>query len=142
MTDTETTPWTDEAKAYLAELMQHRPPLNYSAIADRMVSRFHRVFTKNSCISRARRGTGKKQRASSPHKKKRKPYRHPAAKPEPPKPGVTWGKVTIMQLTSHTCRWPVTEGLPPYFYCGIPPVEGSVYCFKHSRIAYPAMGRH
>lgn len=139
MSDT-STPWTEAAKAHLDELLQHRPPLSYDAIADRMVSKFHRIFTKNSCISRARRSKHNKERAATGQHKRKRTHRHPVA--VPPKPDVKWGEVTIYQLDSHTCRWPVTDGLPPYLYCGIPPVEGSVYCSKHSRIAYPAMGRH
>jgi hypothetical protein len=134
----ETSPWTDEAKAYLDELLQHQPPLNYDAIADRMVSKFHRVFTKNSCISRARRNGPKKERAKN---KPREPkiYRHPVA--EKPRPKVVTGKVTIDQLDNHTCRWPVTDGLPPYLYCGLVPLDGLPYCAEHCRKGYTSGGR-
>jgi GcrA cell cycle regulator len=46
--------------------------------------------------------------------------------------------VTIDQLTTTTCRWPLgnMEDHPPYFYCGDPKLVGGPYCEHHCRLAY------
>lgn len=44
------------------------------------------------------------------------------------------GQVTLMQLTEHTCRWPIGMPEDPDFgFCGAPPKAGKSYCEKHFR---------
>jgi hypothetical protein len=56
-----------------------------------------------------------------------------------PLPGID--PVTIMGLTSRTCRWPVTltENLGEQAYCGALAL-GGVYCQAHTRRAQPTTG--
>lgn len=43
---------------------------------------------------------------------------------------------TIMELTNHTCRWPVGEpGAVDFFFCGDFPVDNSPYCLEHTHRA-------
>lgn len=45
--------------------------------------------------------------------------------------------VSLLELTDHTCRWPISEvGAPDFCFCGNPPVEGFPYCAGHARLAY------
>ena len=36
----------------------------------------------------------------------------------------------LLELTNHTCKWPVTEG-SPFFFCGHPSADHSSYCNHH-----------
>lgn len=43
----------------------------------------------------------------------------------------------ILQITEHTCKWPIGDPLEPGFgFCGEHSEEGSPYCPKHHRRAY------
>ena len=55
----------------------------------------------------------------------------PQAIPEAPT-----GLISIMDLTEHTCRWPVGEVLSPEFgYCGVWKNTAGPYCIEHSKRA-------
>jgi GcrA cell cycle regulator len=44
---------------------------------------------------------------------------------------------SLMELSSTTCRWPISApGLVDFCFCGNPPIEGLPYCAGHSRMAY------
>ncbi len=46
-------------------------------------------------------------------------------------------RLTLLQLSEHTCKWPVGDPLSPDFYfCGQHSEEGKPYCEFHSRRAY------
>jgi GcrA cell cycle regulator len=46
-------------------------------------------------------------------------------------------RLTLLQLTEHTCKWPIGDPLTPDFYfCGQHSDEGKPYCEFHSRRAY------
>jgi GcrA cell cycle regulator len=46
-------------------------------------------------------------------------------------------KVTILELTESTCKWPVgNPGKPDFFFCGRKSDVGIPYCAFHARIAY------
>ncbi|WP_237154292.1 GcrA family cell cycle regulator [Oryzibacter oryziterrae] len=52
---------------------------------------------------------------------------------EPP----TFERVTILNLTESTCKWPVGDpGKPDFFFCGRKSDVGIPYCAFHARIAY------
>ena len=43
----------------------------------------------------------------------------------------------IMNLNSHTCRWPIIEiGSQDFRYCGNRTVQGKPYCILHCQKAY------
>jgi GcrA cell cycle regulator len=46
-------------------------------------------------------------------------------------------RVSILQLTDATCRWPIGDpGAPDFAYCGSQNKESVPYCHYHARIAY------
>jgi len=50
------------------------------------------------------------------------------------------GRITLLKLTSETCRWPVGDPLAADFcFCGHAPRENSSYCEFHARVAYVPM---
>jgi GcrA cell cycle regulator len=53
------------------------------------------------------------------------------------------GRITILQLTEKTCKWPIGDpGHDDFCFCGHRPRENSPYCDYHARIAYqPAHDR-
>jgi GcrA cell cycle regulator len=60
----------------------------------------------------------------------------------PPEPVAN--PVTLMQLTEHTCRWPVAGDGATMLYCGAEPAADAPYCLGHCRMAYAGhvtMGR-
>jgi GcrA cell cycle regulator len=47
------------------------------------------------------------------------------------------GVVTLLELESHHCRWPIGDVQNPDFrFCGHTQAEGRPYCFKHAKRAY------
>lgn len=64
----------------------------------------------------------------SPHMALAKPWRPLAPEPH---------RVTILQLSSTTCKWPIGDpGNEDFCFCGHGPRDGSPYCEYHARIAY------
>ena len=65
-------------------------------------------------------------------------------------PGITWleppaplqcKRISIMELNSHTCRFPLGDpGEPDFCYCGLPPEPEKSYCQEHNRIATSKRG--
>jgi len=46
-------------------------------------------------------------------------------------------RLTLLQLTEKTCKWPIGDPLQGNFYfCGAEACEGSPYCRYHSKIAF------
>jgi GcrA cell cycle regulator len=46
-------------------------------------------------------------------------------------------RLTLLQLSEHTCKWPIGDPLTPDFYfCGQHSNDGHPYCEFHSRRAY------
>jgi GcrA cell cycle regulator len=49
----------------------------------------------------------------------------------------TFERVTILNLTEQTCKWPVGDpGKPDFFFCGRKSDVGIPYCAFHARLAY------
>lgn len=46
--------------------------------------------------------------------------------------------VTLLQLTAHTCRWPIGDPakLDTFRFCGAEPHSKKPYCLRHCRMAY------
>ncbi len=52
-------------------------------------------------------------------------------------PKSTDGKTRLLDLTQHTCRWPIGDPRDADFhFCGAKPQEGSSYCSEHHAEAY------
>ena len=50
-------------------------------------------------------------------------------------------RANIMDLTEHTCRWPIGDPTESGFhFCGRKSDEGVPYCAHHRRIAYQPAG--
>jgi GcrA cell cycle regulator len=51
-------------------------------------------------------------------------------------------RITTIDLTIDTCRWPVGDPTDSDFhYCGTAPLIGRPYCDKHDRLSYQAARR-
>ena len=83
-----------------------------------------------------------------PQKRGRDCNNHPTvrlSKPLPvklpePVPLTNGARITIMELTAETCRWPIGEpGTEDFCFCGCSPRYLSPYCEYHARIAYQPM---
>jgi len=56
--------------------------------------------------------------------------------------GQVWPEgISLMELTSETCRFPLWGGVISDQYCGAKSIEGCPYCGFHSRIAYQRRGQ-
>lgn len=67
------------------------------------------------------------------------PERHLEEEPDPipDLQLVSSEKVTILNLTEHTCKWPIGDPSHENFrFCGCKSQPGSPYCEYHARIAY------
>jgi len=44
---------------------------------------------------------------------------------------------SVVDLSAHTCRWPIGDPREPGFhFCGAPSMPGKPYCQEHAAIAY------
>jgi GcrA cell cycle regulator len=49
-------------------------------------------------------------------------------------------RLSLLQLTEHTCKWPIGDPLKPDFYfCGQHSLDGKPYCTFHSARAYSGL---
>lgn len=49
-------------------------------------------------------------------------------------------KLTLMELTERTCKWPIGDPATDNFYfCGLPVVPGKPYCEAHVAVAFQPM---
>lgn len=146
--------WTTEKDGELAAMW--KDGLSAAVIA----RRFGEGLTRNSIIGRchrvpwimALRNKRRPMRTDAPPKAPRsKPI---ATAPEPPGPveaifpvlpeeslstplsGVPTGLISIMELTEHTCRWPIGEVFASDFgYCGAWKGAAGPYCTEHGKRA-------
>lgn len=50
---------------------------------------------------------------------------------------ITYERMSILNLTESTCKWPIGDpGRPDFFFCGRKSDNGIPYCTYHARIAY------
>ena len=120
--------------------------LTMTEIAEQLNREFKTEFTRNSASSAAATGsTWPSGRAvfNVHHAKKRVEKMIPINKrvrvdapivPEMPAVEDTSSGITILQLRSTTCRWPLgdlMETRPPYLYCGKPAAIECPYCRTH-----------
>jgi GcrA cell cycle regulator len=49
-------------------------------------------------------------------------------------------KLTLMELTERTCKWPIGDpATPDFWFCGLPSVPGKPYCEAHVGVAFQPM---
>ena len=49
-------------------------------------------------------------------------------------------KITLMELTERTCKWPVGDpATPDFWFCGLPSQPGKPYCEAHVGVAFQPM---
>ena len=80
----------------------------------------------------------------------------PAGQPLPPQPSAneispealakvnevekTAKKISLMELTEKTCKWPVGDpATPDFWFCGLPVQQGKPYCEAHVGVAFQPM---
>ena len=104
-------------------------------------------FTRNACIGKARRE--KITKAPTDLSPRPKVFIKPAARPfrmiiravKPVPPDVKamdMPLVTMMQLTSNNCRYPIGED-EDMLFCGKPRHRGRPYCLEHAEVCYKPM---
>ncbi|WP_444463275.1 GcrA family cell cycle regulator [Rhodobacter capsulatus] len=86
----------------------------------------------------------------------RKPALVPAGQPLPPQPSLNEispetlasvrevekrsRKISLMELTERTCKWPIGDPATEHFYfCGLPSSAGKPYCEAHVSVAFQPM---
>ncbi|PZX28616.1 GcrA cell cycle regulator [Rhodobacter capsulatus] len=86
----------------------------------------------------------------------RKPALVPAGQPLPPQPSLNEispetlasvrevekrsRKISLMELTERTCKWPIGDPATENFYfCGLPSSAGKPYCEAHVSVAFQPM---
>ena len=97
--------------------------------------------------------------ASAPETKAAIPARKqiiPAGQPLPPQPSANEispealakvneiekkaKKLTLMELTERTCKWPVGDpATEDFWFCGLPVQQGKPYCEAHVGVAFQPM---
>ncbi|SDY50233.1 GcrA family cell cycle regulator [Citreimonas salinaria] len=49
-------------------------------------------------------------------------------------------RLTLMELTERTCKWPVGDpATPDFWFCGLPVQQGKPYCEAHVGVAFQPM---
>ena len=49
-------------------------------------------------------------------------------------------RLTLMELTERTCKWPIGDPATDHFYfCGLPSQAGKPYCEAHVSVAFQPM---
>jgi len=134
--------WTPEMDQRLREL--HAEGLKFRLIAAGINAEFETTLTRNSCIGRSHRLKLPIRTEPEPVSKKSKRKRgqdKARIAPIPPPvqlhraPPLIPGRLTMLQLTRFTCRWPSGDR-PPYTYCG-DKIEGDgPFCHEHAKLAY------
>lgn len=94
--------------------------------------------------------------APAPVPAPRKPVLVTAGQPLPPQPSAneispetlasvreverTAKKLTLMELTERTCKWPIGDpATQDFWFCGLPVQQGKPYCEAHVSVAFQPM---
>jgi GcrA cell cycle regulator len=49
-------------------------------------------------------------------------------------------RLSLMELTERTCKWPIGDpATPDFWFCGLPSVPGKPYCEAHVGVAFQPM---
>ena len=136
--------WTPQIDDLLRRLYMGR--LTFRDIATRMNEELGLSLTRNACIGRARRlkfqlRNGAFPKSPKPPKPRKRSRKQVKVQTEPVSahlhlaPPLVPGALTMLQLTSGTCRWPSGDR-PPYTYCGAPVHDDRPFCLAHCQLAY------
>jgi GcrA cell cycle regulator len=132
--------WPRERIDYLAEIW--REGFSFSELADCIASRFGVAVTRSAVagkVNRMKLSTIKRIRrlpkARTPQTLAAATTLKPARQAPPPRPALKPLMIDILELTRHTCRFPYGD-VPPYLYCGCPPLKGSPYCVHHTKLCW------
>jgi GcrA cell cycle regulator len=111
------------------------PDLSAQRIADQLSVEFNLSLSRNAVIGRTHRLKLAARPTPPPSKKPR--VRLSVVPPPPPKPVVVYpaGPVSLLDLDSGRCKWPVS-GPPAAQFCGMAQATGSPYCPMHSALAF------
>lgn len=137
--------WTDEQVELLRS--ERSNGVSFGQIAIEM----NGAHSRNACIGKAKRlGIGGnvlrcRARSSEPRKPRasaRRPIATRSAGVDPANSFVgepVSRDLTLLELTSKTCRWPHGNGVPgdPYRFCGHDLNDGSPYCEFHWNLSLP-----
>lgn len=134
--------WTEELKTRLRELHADEDLL-FGAIAAQLSQEFGVTLTRNACIGKAGRMRLVRRHPRPPQTRRRAitlgmpPETVPRVLPrwrvcEPPAPPAG-ERLTLLQLTDNTCRWPYGDRVP-YLFCGAA-TAGKTYCAYHTGVA-------
>ena len=64
----------------------------------------------------------------------------PRAVPQPAAAPLRPKKLTLMELTERTCKWPIGDpATDKFWFCGLPSVAGKPYCEAHVGVAFQPM---
>ena len=135
--------WTPAMMATLRAL--HRKGGSFEEMAIEMSAIFKTEISCNALIGKARRmelpmrsTAGPRKPPPTPSKPAPRPVPVAAPIPPPPEPAAVEPGLSIYQLESDTCRWPLgaVQDRPPYRYCGETTPLEQVYCTKHRAIGY------
>ncbi len=124
--------WTEERVAELKELWAQ----GYSA---RQIAEKLGGITRNAVIGKANRmGLSKPTKSSLTRQRKRQEGTERRRPVEEDVMVLTPDSgVSILTLTTATCRWPIGHpGEENFFFCGARAKSGQPYCDAHSRLAY------
>jgi GcrA cell cycle regulator len=136
--------WHDEKLARLKEMVQGGK--SYGVIAGMLSVEFGAAVSRNACIGKAHRlGLYDKTRPRRPPRPRvarnvTKFIMRRTASPSicPPPDGQFPNKRKLLELTAHTCRWPVGDPcMPDFFFCGevSDNTGGQPYCSYHAAAA-------
>ena len=140
--------WTASMIATFRAL--HRNGGSFAEIAAEMSAIFKLPITRNACIGKARRlelpmrnNERPRKPPPGPPKEPRKIQKpvHVAAPIEPEEtivPTDQLGGLTIYQLRSGVCHWPLGKmsDRPPYRYCGCEAAAELPYCEEHYQLGH------
>ncbi len=63
-------------------------------------------------------------------------FHHVADADPPPPPAAADMPLTLLNLHSQSCKWPINDGRPEFYFCGKRRLEDSPYCREHTGKAY------
>lgn len=133
--------WTDEQIIRLRELWDEGKSTGeigkiLGVSKNAVVGKAHRLVlpARPSPIKRS----AEEEQGEEVNERGRKPVKKAApAKPKSPKKDKNKKGVTLMELTSHSCRWPVGDPKDEDFhFCGEEAELGKTYCAKHIAEAF------
>ena len=108
-----------------------------------VLGKAHRLRLPLKKKAPVRRHVRARSHAVKPAFVKPKPRPLPLPRPRPVSPDENPIEIpvavmlSIMELTDHTCKFPIGDPREPGFgFCGHPPTEGKPYCAYHCRVAY------